>query len=262
MVRYSENRIFFFQPLFIIGIAVILIVFNALFDNRSGVTIETFQLFIAFLSFFFFITIRSIKSFSDFHKQNKGFMLATLPASTFEKFLYSFLNSTIIFGVFYIISFFASAFIISEYNILVNAQVSGYKFYTNPLFLNTLSTDFRDEIIYCNPFKPFSLIKMVLAVSAVFMAGSVFFRKLGFIFTTIITILFIYFSINIIALFLNSTGYNALGTASELIMLPFAKQTNYLSGKNYLVYISEIAMFCSIIIVWFASYTRLKEKEY
>lgn len=262
LVRYSENKVFFFLPLLLIGISLMLIVFNALFDKRIGISVESFQIIISSFGFFILITIYSLKSFSDFHKTQKGFMLATLPASTFEKFLYGVLTSTIVFGVLYIISFFVSAFLISEYNTLVNAQSSGYRYYNNPLFLSTLSLDFRNEFIYCNPFRPFSLIKTVLTISAIYMAGSIFFRKLGFIFTTIITILFIYISINIAAMFLSTTGSAAFGTASEIIILPYWKQNHFLADRSYLVHISEAVMFVSIALVWFATYNRLKEKEY
>lgn len=262
LVRYSENKLFFFQPLFIIGIAVMLIVFNILFDKRSGVSVETFQLFIASLGFFFFITIYSMKSFTDFHKANKGFMLATIPASTFEKFFYGLLTSTLIFTILYVFAFFLSAFLISEYNVLVHAQSSGFKYYNNPLFLSNLASDLRDEIIYCNPFRPFSLVKLVLTLSSLYMAGSIFFRKLSFVFTTIIIFLFIYISVNIIAGLLSTTGSAAYNTATEIFMLPFWKHTHHLTANHNLIYISTVVMFIAVFAIWWATYNRLKEKEY
>ncbi len=260
-VRFASNRVFFFIPLFIPGIALLLIMTDLAFAGRTGVLETTFQMFIGFMAFFIFLILYSSRAFSEFHNRNRGFMLATLPASGFEKYLFGMLQVTLGFGFLYAISFFVSALMISGYNHVVGANYEVNEF-IKPLSLSSLTKDTGPEFVYGNPLYFFNYLKLILAISAVFAVGSIFFRRFGFLFTSLIFIVYFWFTTNIASLFFPQAGSMAFGNATEIFFLPFTKGLDQYPHAGLAYTISLISLFAVIVFLWIASYRRLKEKEY
>jgi hypothetical protein len=260
-LRFAANRVFFLIPLFIPGIALMLIMTDLAFAGRTGILETTFQMFIGFLAFFIFLIIYSSRAFSEFHRRDRGFMLATLPASGFEKYLFSMLQVTLGFGILYAVSFFISAFMISGYNhaIGANFQVSEY---IMPFTLSSLIKSSGINIVYGNPLYFFTYLKFVLTVSAIFAAGSVFFRRFGFLFTSLIFIVYFWIATNIVALSYGFSGNKGFGNATVIFFLPFTEGLSRLEHNSLANTLSGIALFVVIVFLWIASYRRLKEKEY
>ncbi len=260
-VRFAANRVFFFVPLFIPAIALLLIMSDLAFGLRTGVQEETFVMFIEFLAFFVFMILYSSRVFSEFHRRDRGFMLATLPASGFEKYLYGMFQVTVIFGVFYAISFFISAFMVSGYNHAIGA-IPKIDSYFKPFTLSSMTKNQGAQFIFGNPVNFFHYIKLILTVSAIFAAGSIFFRRFGFLFTSLIFLLYFWLTTNISALFFPLSGSSAFGSATEVFILPFSGGINKWEHGSMASIISVIALFVVIVLLWIASYRRLKEKEY
>jgi hypothetical protein len=260
-VRFAANRVFFFVPLFIPAIALMFIMSDLVFTGRTGILQTTFQMFIGFMAFFIFLIIYSSRAFSEFHRRDRGFMLATLPASGFEKYLFSMLQVTLGFGILYSISFFVSACMISGYNhaIGANFQVNEY---LRPLSLSSLTNDNGSEIAYGNPLHFFTYLKLILTISAIFAAGSIFFRRFGFLFTSLIFIVYFWITTNIAALSYGFSGNDGFGNAAMIFFLPFTEGLSRLGHNSLANTLSGISLFVVIVFLWIASYRRLKEKEY
>lgn len=76
---------------------------------------------------FFFSMFAAIRSFKDFMSPHKAMGALLLPASSFEKYLLAFLNSTVILFVVYFVIFYGMAGIVNTYKYagaeeLINAQ--------------------------------------------------------------------------------------------------------------------------------------------
>jgi hypothetical protein len=260
-VRFAANRIFFLIPLFIPAIALLLIMTDLAFAGRIGVLETTFQMFIGFMAFFIFLILYSSRAFSEFHHRDRGFMLATLPASVFEKYLFSMLQVTVGFGILYAISFFVSAFMISGYNHAIGANFNVNEFMM-PFTLSSLTEAKPMEIVYGNPLHFFTYLKLILTISSIFAAGSIFFRRFGFLFTSLVFIVYFWLATNIVALSYGFSGLNGFGNASVIFFLPFTEGLSRLEHNSLANTLTGIALFMVIIFLWIASYRRLKEKEY
>jgi hypothetical protein len=260
-VRFAANRVFFFIPLFIPAIALMFIMSDLVFTSRTGVLETTFQMFIGFMAFFIFLIIYSSRAFSEYHRRDRGFMLSTIPASVFEKYLFSMLQVTVGFGIMYAISFFVSAFMISGYNHVIGANFNVNE-YIMPFTLSSLTKAKPMEIVYGNPLHFFTYLKIILSVSSIFAAGSIFFRRFGFLFTSLIFIVYFWIATNIVALSYGFSGYNGFGNASVIFFLPFTEGLSRLEHNSLANTISGISLFAVIVFLWIATYRRLKEKEY
>jgi hypothetical protein len=254
-VRFAANRVF--MP----GFALLLIMSDLAFGGRTGVLETVFQMVIGFMAFFIFLIIYSSRAFSEFHNRQRGFMLATLPASGFEKYLFSLLQVTVGFGVLYAISFFVSAIMISGYNHVIGADFS-VSVYMRPLTLSSLMKNTGSEFVYGNPLHFFNYLKLILTISAIFATGSIFFRRFGFLFTSLIFLVYFWFTTNIAALAFGFSGYNGFGNASGIFILPFIEDLGAFSHAGLAYALSLLSLFAVIVFLWIASYRRLKEKEY
>jgi len=260
-VRFAANRVFFFVPLFIPAIALLLIMSDLAFGGRTGIMEMTFQTMIGFLAFFIFLILYSSRAFSEFHHKNRGFMLATIPASGFEKYLFGLLQVTLGFGVLYALSYFISAFMIAGYNhAIVPAAMKST--YDRPFDFSSMTKGMGLGFIYGNPMQFFNYLMLVLSVSTIFATGSIFFRRFGFLFTSLIFLVYFWLTTNIAAFTFVHSGGNAFGSAAEVFILPFTDGTNQWNHHHLANAISEISLFTVIFLLWIASYRRLKEKEY
>jgi hypothetical protein len=260
-VRYAANRVFFITPLFIPALAILLIMSDFVFTGRTGVMEATFKGIIGFMSFFVFLILYSSRAFSEFHRRDRGFMLATLPASGFEKYLFSMLQVTVGFAILFAISFFASALIVSGYNHAIGANFVAPE-YIRPFSLSTLSHGADGDFVYGNPVYFFNYMKLIMTIATIFAVGSIFFRRFGFLFSALIFLVYFWLTTNIAALFFGHTGSFAFGSATEVFFLPFTdgmNRWNHIGTANFIAGLSLLAV---IAFLWIAAYRRLKEKEY
>lgn len=263
-LRFSGAPVFFFTPLFVAGIAILLIMSDMVFEGMNGVALSTFQMLVGFVGFFVFVILYASRTFSDFHRRDRGFMLAGVPASGLEKYLYGMLQSTLVFAVLYAIAYIVSVLMVGGYNLVVDAG-PGTGSWDKPLMLASLMKDFRNDFIYANPFYPIMYIQLVLVVSAVFAAGSVFFRRFGFLFSALVFLLYFWIVANILTLSYGAAGsYNGnhFGNAIEIFFGPFLFQTDLTHWSPASRIISYLALYLSVILLWTATFFRLKEKEY
>jgi hypothetical protein len=260
-VRFAANRVFFFVPLFIPGIALLLIMSDLAFGGRTGIMELTFQSFIGFLAFFIFLILYSSRAFSEFHNRNRGFMLATIPASGFEKYLFGLLQVTLGFGVLYALSYFISAFMIAGYNhaIVPDTMKSTYD---RPFDFSSMTKGIGLGFIYGNPMQFFNYLTLVLSVSTIFATGSIFFKRFGFLFTSLIFLVYFWLTTNIAAFTFGHSGSNAFGNGVEVFILPFSEGFSKWNHHGIASVISLISLFSVILLLWIASYHRLKEKEF
>jgi hypothetical protein len=260
-VRFAANRVFFFVPLFIPGLAVLLILSDLVFERMNGISEGTFQIFIGVMAFFIFMIIYASRAFSEFHRRDRSFMIATLPASVFEKYLYSVLLVTFGYAILYAISFFVSLSMITIYNNAIGAITSAHQF-NQPASFAILSGDHLSNAIPGNPVNVYSYLKFIFALATLYAAGSIFFRRFGFLFTSLIFIVYVWFTTNLITLIFGHLTDVNFSSVITVFFMPCVKELNAFNRIDLLSIVSEISLFVVILFLWIAMFFRLKEKEY
>jgi hypothetical protein len=253
-IRFFSQKLFYLSPLFLVGITIFIIISDIIFDGSSGITQEIFLGVCCTAPFLGALVFYSSRAYSDFHNRSKGFILSTLPASTFEKFLFGFFQSTIIFGILYSTSFFISLFIVVGYNSLIP---TGHKEIYNALLSFENVNAFNDAPIP-SPlnFKVFA--NLVLVFGTLYALGSVVFKRIGFIYTSLILVGLMWMVTNILGLIFCG---NAWGCPDALNYI-FAPILTIDSSKGSSFIFALAAFYISSILIWFAVFHRLKEKEY
>ncbi|MES3016592.1 MAG: hypothetical protein V4721_02385 [Bacteroidota bacterium] len=182
--------------------------------------------------------------FANLGNNKKASVELMLPSSHFEKFLVSWIYSYLLFqlvyvGVFYLVMFIASSL----------AYARG-----NPFEIFSLGTDLKVTTW---------IFLFYMVFHAVAFAGSIYFRKLHFIKTVLV-----FFCFFVVLILLNEPLIELILNRDVTARIPFGKagivETNQMfpldirkTQKLYLIVVPII----TAVLLWTASYFRLKEKE-
>jgi hypothetical protein len=228
-VEFIEQwRVFFFSAIvagFLFSFfTLIMHLFERPFDNAE-IT------FFFNLSLFFGI-IAGSTMFSDIRNQQRGFAFYMMPASTFEKYMSKLLISTLGFFVFAIISMAAFSSLVSLLNM----------------------ARLKSSFVTINPFTADMALTLWTFVffHSLYFLGSIIFRKLPFILTTIILVatgVFLLVSTIVTVVVL---GTNLDSATMEKIYMFFMQNKSGLSSwKDYLWYGTKAALPLGLYVLTF-----------
>lgn len=253
-IRFYSQKLFYLSPLFIVGLSLFVILSDMIFDGMSGITQEMFLLFCCGMPFVFFGIFYSSRSYSDFHNRSKGFILSTIPASTFEKFLFGLLQNTLLLGVLFSIGFFISLLLVVGYNSIIPGN---HKELYNALLSFTNVNTINDAPLP-SPLNFRTFVNEILAFGTLYGVGSIIFKRISPVYTTLILTGILWIVINVIGLMFCGKAWGCPDTL-DFIFAPIRRQDIVIS-KLFIWGI--IAFYFTMLLLWFAMYHRLKEKEY
>ena len=257
--QYSKTRLFsqkffYLSPFFIVGFSIFTIILDLVFDNMTGISLVTFWGFCCAAPFFGSLIFYASRTFSDFQNRGRGFIIATLPVSNFEKFLFGFFQNVILFTFLYSVTFFISALLVIGYNSIIPY---GHKevFETLVTFKNL--NNFNDAPLPI-PFNFLTLINEILAISVIYSLGSIVFKRVGFIFTSLIFMGTLLLSMNILGVIVCGHAWGC----TETVEFAFAPFNNSITEHHIYKVLGLSAFYVSVILLWLASFYRIKEKEF
>lgn len=158
---------------------------------------------------FFFSIIVAARSFKDIMSPHKAINTLLLPASSFEKYLLAFLNSTVVFFLVYLVLFYGLDWLVNTYKYSGVSQanftmgVFGTRIpvieegqqLTKPVLVNVLNLTSENSNISkmadsnYNIMGPLSVLGFWLYIIAMFMWGSITFRRRTILLTSLLHLL-------------------------------------------------------------------------
>ena len=189
-------------------------------------------------------TVFTSTVFSDLGDQKKAIAFLTLPASLFEKYLVAWIYSFLIYLLIYVPAFYLVVTVIISIGGGVDQDTELLKLFGPHSNV--------DKVIFMYAF-----------LHAVSLVGAVFFRKVHFIKT--VFILFLGFFVLIV---LNKLLLQAMLGHDNLSAIPLSGATIIEDGQGYKLGVPDadlpftwIVAIVFIVIIWAASYFKLKEKQ-
>ena len=255
-VRYSQDKFVFYTPLIMLGITLLVISSTFAFGGVKTISKSQFASFVFYIPFILLCSVNSARTFQQFHTRDKGFMLLTLPASTEEKFLFGIFNSVIVFGALFIASFYLCTWITDIYNIRV---IKIYNYTVSGNLWELLMMKGSDGKLVFPPSAFWPYWQFLSTLSLFYIAGSLFFKKAGILKTTLSILGFYYLATAFASLFFSYPGMQ-LNIIFQVILLQFVIPA-YSPVFKLPAFFYWVLVFTWIILL-FASYMRLKEKEY
>ncbi|ANI89155.1 hypothetical protein A9P82_07540 [Arachidicoccus ginsenosidimutans] len=251
--QFSENvKLYLYGTLALLGLLAIVMFLWVLFggNSYSGNTLFEFYL----MGLFILGAIFASFSFSMLSSKDKGIYWLTLPASHGEKLACALFYNVLVFTVVYTLCYLLVAKGAAEYvSELVCKHPEKYHFY----HINWSKPKGSSwEELRC-------VLYAFFAVQALYLLGSVYFKKYSFVFTTavgaLLIIAFIFFIKSLSASF-NKYGatfdiVNAHGTANGVW------QKEYFFNHTVSGIIIFLAKFIWAPFFWLVTWFRLREKE-
>lgn len=260
--QWIENRrTYFITTAILFGFIVLIYLFNIFIDSytKNLISIDSYQ-FLRFsslsfriptlvLSGIFYLCLLAGHYFSNLGKASTAIQELTLPVSTIERLVCSFLLTTVL-----TLLTFVSVFLIVD-----TSAVSILKEVYKDIDIDLLISDqnrYSYGIVYGfkSILQSLGVIQLIvlplfaLFLSSVFTLGSIYFSRLSFIKTSFVVILFL----GIAALSVVTTERTI---NNGLIAVQYPRQNETLISLNPIILILIIGS------IWAAIYFRLKEKE-
>jgi hypothetical protein len=191
-------------------------------------------------------TIFTSTVFAEYGKKEKSIVALTLPASSFEKFLVSWLYSFLIFtGIFLLCFYVIDIFFLNASKL--------------PKQEKEMLNLFSDEDKFYFIFYAYTLLH------AIVLYGAIFFNRLHFVKTACaffaLLILLIFTNIHLIKSFIQEEHFNAVIPFTSVVFFRAGFQhMSVVSVEDSSVYYYILFMVIPIIL-WLASYFQLKNKQ-
>jgi hypothetical protein len=227
----------------ITGIMLIAFGFIA-YTNRGYVSVKVQTVFFQFFLIFAGAIYTSIV-FSDLGDKKTAIPALTIPVSHFERFLVGWLYSYIIFQVIFLACFYAVDVAVLK----IGDSTAGVKNEVMDLFSATL--------------KPYIAFPVYAVIHACMFLGAVFFEKLHFIKSACVVLAFA-----TIVMLVNQPVASLIFNLSMDMVPPFVGVRFHIGSEiifigaddpaNNVVYVMCTAV---ILLLWTATYFRLKEKQ-
>lgn len=235
-----------------IGLLIVWFVFVLLIDDNEFMDSDI-QEITYFFSLFIVGTFYASQYFRDLGSRAKGINFLLVPASAFEKLLCSLLYTVVFFfivfsGIFYLVDFLL---------VVVSNAIGGGHYEVTNVF-KVVFVRFGGDMAV-------QLLFIFFSIQSIFLLGSVYFEKYGFIKTIICG--FVAFFIVICLLFLLYDFLLPRGEYQEGFLTSYRV---YVDGVNdHLVEIPTwigktfgiLIMYAVAPFLWIVSYYRLKEKQ-
>ncbi len=203
--------------------------------NRDKMS-EEIQLGTYFFSLFVAGTLYASQYFADLSSRPKGINFLLVPASRFEKFLSSLLYTVVFFFVFLTVAFYiVDALMVILFNAISGASEAGEK----ASVVNVLQLDY----IKFGPNAAINVLAVFLAIQAIFLFGSAYFKKYNFLKTIISG--FVAFLIGFFILYLTYP-----------VLFPQDKVPAWMA-----LVISLLLMYFVAPLFWILTYRQLKRKQ-
>jgi len=255
-VRYSQDKFVFYTPLILLGITLFFIISTFTFGGVKTIGKGEFASFVFYMPFILLCALNAARTFQPFHTRDKGFMLLTLPASVEEKFLFGIFNSVIVFGALFIASFYMCTWITDLYNIEI---IRIYHYSVSWNLWELLMMNGSDGKLVFPPSAFWPYWQFLSTLSLFYITGSLFFKKANILKTTLVLMAFYYLATAFASLFFSYPGMQ-LNMVFQVILLQFV------IPAYSPVFKLPAFFYWVLVLTWvlllFASYWRLKEKEY
>jgi hypothetical protein len=222
------------------AIAGLLIIIFTLVQFGENYTFTDMEFFSSFLPFVFLGgTVFTSAIFYETNSPNRGYLYLTLPASTLEKLIASWLLTSIIFIVYAIVALFVSNIIISSLSVLFTSR----EFHIANFFAPWVM---RNYMIY-------------LIIQPIFFLGAIYFKRLNFLKT--------YFALFLV--FVAILIYTAI--AARLILFNNIRDMHFDDSvsPSIKMFVEHVIVPASKFFFWYCmapfflivSYFRLKERQ-
>lgn len=255
-VRYSQDKFVFYTPLILLGITLFFIISTFAFSGVKTIGRGEFASFVFYMPFILLCALNAARTFQSFHSRDKGFILLTLPASIEEKFLFGLFNSVVVFGTLFISTFYLCTWITDLYNIQV---IRMYNYTASWSLWDLLMMSGADGKLVFPPSAFWPYWQFLCTLSLFYIAGSLFFKKASILKTTLTLLGFYYLATTFASLFFSYPGME-LNFVFQVILLQFVIPA-YSPVFKLPDFFYWVLVFTWILLM-FASYMRLKEKEY
>ena len=223
------------------GLLITWFAFTTLVDEGDTLSADL-QLSTYFFSLFIAGTLYASQYYSELGSKPKGSNFLLVPASTFEKFLCSLLYTVVLFfivftAVFYVIDFLMVAIT----NSLYGNDVTHKK--------ETVVNVFDTAFLSFNSNYSLNFLLFYFSIQAIFLFGSVLFRKYNYI-KTIIAGFVAWFILFGLTYFLYHQVYLKGEFVDDVVELP-----------NWFALLICIALYVIAPLFWIVTYFRLKAKQ-
>lgn len=243
----ENSKFFLFGTLSLLG--VIAISFLFLLTNETHY--EAYSEFILYLIGLFLVGgIFASGAFDALQKRERGIAYLSLPASHFEKLLTQISFNLVFFTIVYSLCFCAMSEI---FELIVKSRVQA-----DPTKYSFEPMDWEHPHGFMEAWN--YLIIIFFGVQALFLAGSIYFKRFSFILTTIVLVLFILF----LGYYLNSIQHGMLhgyyGTGASLHSLSLPAKIYRLPSALVLI-LKWLMLLGWAPLFWLVAWFRVREKE-
>ncbi|QEC73591.1 hypothetical protein FSB73_19905 [Arachidicoccus ginsenosidivorans] len=245
----ENSKFFLFGSLSLLGVIAI----SFMFLLVNGTHYQAYSECILYLIGLFLVgAIFASGAFDALQKKERGIAYLSLPASHFEKLLTHIFYNLIFFTIIYSLCFYAMSEIF-ELIVKSRVQAEPYKYSFEPL-----DWEHPREFMVAKNY----LITIFFGVQALFLAGSIYFKRFSFILTTIVLVLFILF----LGYYINSIQHGLLrgyyGTGASLHSLGLSLPAKIYRLPPALVFILKWLLLLGWApLFWLVAWFRLREKE-
>jgi hypothetical protein len=207
------------------------------------------------VAMFLYVTgfIFAARSFNVFGYAPGGMHYLLIPATHTEKLVSSILLNTVYFFIMFLISYTIGTI----FGITIGNLIFGFNHPLNfSLFQSGEHINQFNKII-TNDFSLYDIFFTFAIIQAVFMLGSLYFKR-NSIGRTFLTLIAVSIFLGIIELIMFKTTFGTYQLTGQMINFSFPAEENLFSGLNIAGNIVKYAM---IPFLWLVSYFRLTEKE-